>query len=77
MRTYKTKFGVGDIVEAHGLPGIITAVFIRSGVSYEFSYTCNSEPRSCCCEEVELKLRSERKIGFSKEESNAQENGIL
>ncbi len=66
MHTYNTKFGVGDIVESHGLPGIITAVFIRSGVSYEFSYTHDGEPKSCCCEEVELNMRSESKIGFKK-----------
>ena len=67
MATHETKFGIGGIVESHGIPGIITAVFIRSGVSYEFSYVCDGEPKSCCCEEVELELRSKRKIGFNKD----------
>ncbi len=66
MHTYKTKFGIGDIVEAHGLPGMVTALHIRGGICYEFSYIHDGEPKSCNCEEVELKLCSKSKIGFQK-----------
>ncbi len=61
-----TKFGVGDLVEALGISGIITAVFIRSGVSYEFSYVKDGAPCSCSCEECELTLKSKNQIGFRK-----------
>ena len=67
MTTYETKYGIGDLVEAHGLPGVITAVFIRSGVSYEFSYVNDGAPCSCGCEECELTLKSKNQIGFRKE----------
>ncbi len=68
MHTHETKFGIGDIVEVHGLPGMITAIHLRMGVSYEFSYINDGEPKSCNCEEVELTLRSKSKVGFGKVE---------
>ncbi len=68
MITHSTKFGIGDLVEALGIPGIITAVFIRQdGCSYQFSYVNEGNPTYCVCAEVELEFSSNRKVGFNKE----------
>ncbi len=68
MTTHDTEYGIGDTVEALGIPGIITAIFIRSnGCSYQFSYVNEGHPTFCTVTTEELKLRSKRKVGFNKE----------
>ena len=68
MTEHRTKYANGDEVEALGIPGVITAIYVRSGnVTYEFSYPHEGQPKSCVCAEVELQMRSKSKIGFNKE----------
>ncbi|KKM16200.1 hypothetical protein LCGC14_1688260 [marine sediment metagenome] len=69
MAKISVKFKCGDRVQTTYTPpteGIITAIFIRGkSRAYEMSYTSDSGPTSCTCEEVELRRSQEvDKLGF-------------
>ena len=65
MARYKTKYAINQKVEAHGLPGMVTAIHIRNRHrAYEFSYVGEGGPTSCNCEEGEIKAVGDNKLGF-------------
>ncbi len=67
MSTYKTKFNVGDKVTSMGFYGFITAIFIRSGISYEFTYVGpDGVINSSVVEDFQIEKSNNGKIGFNK-----------
>ncbi len=70
MVTYKTRYGYGDNVCCQGMPGIVTAVFIRDrGICYEFSYISkDGDPCNCAVSECLLTKAEDDKMGFTNAE---------
>lgn len=67
MPTIKTKFAVGDLVKHFtGVPGMITAIFIRSGISYEMIFLQDDKPSCIDVEECELFADTENNMGFKR-----------
>ncbi len=67
MARYAVKYGIGQRVEAHGIPGQITAVTLRKGHrAYEFSYVKDGGPVSSWCEEVEIRSDNKNPLGFGR-----------
>lgn len=67
MAKYTTRYKIGQKVEAHGIPGQITAVTIRKGYrQYEFSYVKDGGPTACMCDEVEIQSCNDGSLGFRK-----------
>ncbi len=66
MARINIKFSCGEKVSCGGVPGIVTALFIRGkGRSYEFSYVDhNGNPTCVTAQECELKSESLAKSGF-------------
>ena len=65
MATIETKFSIGDLVKHFtGVSGMITAIFIRSGVSYELCFCENDKPSCVCVEECEIFATNEHGLGF-------------
>lgn len=66
MANVETKYDYGQRVSCHGLPGMITAIFIRgTGVSYEFSYLgSDSDPKASAVAECELSVLDDTNVGF-------------
>ena len=67
MANIDTKYDYGQPVSCHGVPGMITAIFLRGAVvSYEFSYISrDGDPRGCTVGECELGVLEDNAIGFN------------
>ncbi|MCJ7482645.1 MAG: hypothetical protein MUO31_06740 [Thermodesulfovibrionales bacterium] len=70
MARITTKFGCGDNVNCKGIPGQVTAIFIRGkGRAYEFSYlNGEGEPTCVNAEECELSKEKQQRIGYKHNE---------
>lgn len=69
MARVNVKYPIGSKVctKMCGIPGIVTAVFIRGrNRAYEFSYIDDGKPTSCTVEEVEIQTDDIRPLGFKK-----------
>jgi hypothetical protein len=68
MSTIETKFSIGELVKHFtGVPGMITAIFHRSGKnSYEMSYLEGDKPTCVSVEEYEICTDSDYTMGFKR-----------
>lgn len=68
MAMIETKFSIGDLVKHFtGIPGMVTAIFHRSGKnSYEFSFLHEDKPTCVNAEEYELYSTPCDSLGFKK-----------
>ena len=68
MARVNVKYQCGQRVNCLGVPGTITAIFIRGkGRTYEFSYLdTNNNPVGAVVTECELTNKNSSKIGFGK-----------
>jgi hypothetical protein len=66
MANIETKYDYGQLVTCHGLPGMITAIFVRgNAVSYEFSYlSSDGDPKGLVVAECELSVLDDTNVGF-------------
>ncbi len=68
MARITTKYSCGDRVNCKGIPGQVTAIFIRGrGRAYEFSYVNHDgEPKAVNAEECELSTGEPEKMGYGR-----------
>ena len=63
----ETKYEYGQIVNCHGIEGMITAIFIRDSETYEFSYVNNDGILTCVnVNECEISTEPIKITGFNK-----------
>lgn len=68
MARVSIKYPCGTKVSCKGVPGMVTAVFIRGKArAYEFSYLSNDgDPKCVTAEEFELQSDEPNQLGFKK-----------
>ena len=67
MANHTTKYAIGDQVRMYGVLGTIVSIYIRQrGHCYGVGYLNKDVPSEVTCEEIELSLASNEKLGFKK-----------
>lgn len=78
MARVSVKYPCGKKVLCGGVPGMVTAIFIRGkGRGYEFSYIdSDGNPKSCTAEECELESVESNPLGF-RSNNNQRDTALL